>query len=99
VPGESGELTIQLRLHGRRWWLLVPVTIGQRDISMVLDTGSPVSSISGGTYELLADTGHLHHLGGATYALRNPRIDGQPISDLPVRISRRVTQASYPGGS
>ena len=64
---------------------------------MVLDTGSPLSSVSQGVLETLLLEGHVESAARPAYVLRNATIQGQPIPDLPVRVSRRVTQVGADG--
>ena len=97
VPGEGGELSVQAHFHPRLWWVLVSLEVGGQSIDMVLDTGSPLSSISQATYDKLSGTGAIERLSGNRYLLRRPVIDGQDIRDLIVRLSRRVTQVGADG--
>ena len=64
---------------------------------MVLDTGSPLSTISEGTYRRLADAGNIRHVGGRRFTLTRPLLDGQPVADLEVRVSLRVTRVGADG--
>ena len=95
--GDGGELLIELQLHPRRWWLLVPMEVGEHTVRMVLDTGSPLSSISEDTYDALSDTDRIARVGRDTYLLRAPTIQEQTIADLRVRISRRVSRVGADG--
>ena len=58
---------------------------------MVIDTGSPVSSISQSTYDRLLPTGFMIPAGGRFLMLRSPVLEGFPIADIRVHVSRRVT--------
>jgi hypothetical protein len=92
------ELFIQARIHPRNQWILVPLMVkGVRDLNMVLDTGAPFSSISDGTRDLLSAAGLLDHVQHNWYALRELSVQGQPIPDLLVHVSRRVSQAGAEG--
>ncbi len=64
---------------------------------MVLDIGSPFSSIGESTREQLERNGLLEETGERRYMLRGVVIQGQPIADLEVRLSRRVTQVRAMG--
>ncbi len=64
---------------------------------MVIDTGSPVSSISQHMYDRLSPTGFLTPAGGRFLMLRSPVLEGFPIADLRVHISRRVTIVAAEG--
>ncbi len=97
VPSGGGELSIQAHLHPKRWWILVRVDVGGRRFDMVLDTGSPLSSISQSMYDELSERGAISHVGGRRYTVRRSTIEGQRITDLEVRISRRVTQVGADG--
>ncbi len=63
MTGEGGELSVQAHLDPKRWWLLVPLEVAGQSVNRVLDTGSPLSSVSQGTYDKLADTGAIDHVG------------------------------------
>jgi hypothetical protein len=97
MPGAVGSLVIETRLHPKRWWILVPITVDGRPIQMVLDTGSPLSSISKETFDRLERTGSVRQTSALEYLLSNAVIQGQPIPDLTVRISRRVTRVGAEG--
>src|SRR6266852_697096 len=98
VPGASGSLSIQTTLHATKWWLIVPVEVGGLlTIEMVLDTGSPLSSISERLRGSLASMGVLEPVSGRSYVLRDLKIQNQPIRDLRVRVSRRVTRVGADG--
>ncbi len=84
-------------MHPRRWWLLAPLHLDTHVLWMVLDTGSPISSISEHTYASLAGTDRIVRVGNDTYVLRSPTIQGQSIEDVQVRISSRVTQVGADG--
>ena len=64
---------------------------------MVLDTGSPLSSVSEPTHRRLAGAGSVRHIVGRRFALTRPLLDGQPVDDLEVRISTRVTRVGADG--
>lgn len=77
--------------------MLIPIDIGARSFDMVLDTGSPLSSISEDMYRILLETAGIGTVAGNGYVLRHPMIQGQRIDDLPVRLSRRVTRVGADG--
>jgi hypothetical protein len=77
--------------------VLIPLDVGGQSIDMVLDTGSPLSSISQATYHKLSEAGAIDRLSRNSYVLRRSAIQGQAIRDLVVRISRRVSQVGADG--
>lgn len=99
-PGQpaGGELVVQTRLHPSKWWLLVRVEVGHiATLHMVLDTGSPLSAIGEVTRDRLLSLGVLAGPQARRFVLRDVRIDEQPIADLAVRLSRRVTEVGADG--
>lgn len=66
---------------------------------MVLDTGSPLSTISAGTRNRLAGLGRLDHIPGMVnrFLLSDLRIQGQSLDDLIVRVSPVTTRANAEG--
>jgi hypothetical protein len=95
----TGEVTVQAELHASGLWITLPVTIA-RDLtlSMVFDTGSPVSAISPETKVDLEGRGLLR---GAdrpgTYRLSDLTADGQLLPDLEVRVMARLTRLQIDG--
>jgi len=49
------------------------------------------------TYRRLADAGGIRQVGGRRFAPTPLLLDGQPVDDLEVRISRRVTRVGADG--
>jgi hypothetical protein len=98
VAGGRGSLVVQTSLHRRGWWVLVPLVVANTvTIEMVLDTGSLLSGVSEATQQTLAANGLLEPSGERRFVLRRLAIQGQPVPDLVVRPSRRVTQAGASG--
>lgn len=98
MPDASGRLAVQTALHSTKWWLIIPLEIGGLlTIDMVLDTGSPLSSISERVRDLLVPTGYLDPISQTLYVLRSLNIQGQAIPDLRVRTSRRTTRVGADG--
>lgn len=97
MPGHDGELAVQTHLHPKLWWVLITLEVDGRSFDMVLDTGSPLSSVSRGMYDELARAGAIDRLGRRGYVLRRASIEGRVIADLGVRVSRRVTQVGADG--
>jgi hypothetical protein len=66
---------------------------------MVLDTGSPMSTISAGTRDALQRQGLLRPVEGESnrFRLVELTIQGQPIADLTVRVSPITTRAGAAG--
>jgi len=95
--GPSAELQITTYLD-RHWWVIVPVEVaGVEVIEMVLDTGSPFSSVSEDTRRDLEAKGLLEKRDERRYVLRDLRVQGQRIPDLNLRMSRRATQVGAAG--
>lgn len=98
MRGAGPDLVVQTLVHPTNGWILVPLQVSTVvTIPMVLDTGSPLSSVSERTQQLLSSLGALRPLGGRRYLLERLRIEGQPIDDLVVRLSRRVSQVGASG--
>jgi hypothetical protein len=92
------ELIVDATLHRTKRWILIPLTVGHQFIVyMVLDTGTPFSGISEGTREGLVRLGLLGPAPARAHVLRDLEIQGQSIPDLPVLLSRRVTQVGAEG--
>ncbi len=92
------ELSFHLLLHPTSWWLIVPLGLGdEASLSMVLDTGAPLSGISRRTRDGLAERSLLIPHGRRHYLLRDLRIAGQPVPDLVVRESNRLTEVGADG--
>jgi hypothetical protein len=64
---------------------------------MVFDTGAPVSGISEEVRDGLLAAGLLELRGGRFYVLRDLEIQGQPVPDLLVGVSPRVTEVGAQG--
>jgi hypothetical protein len=93
-------LDIQVTTHPINRWVLVPIRIaGNVDIEMVLDTGSPMSTISAATRVELQRRGLLRPVEGEAnrFRLVSLTIQGQPIEDLTVRVSPVTTRAGAAG--
>src|SRR5688572_23872976 len=99
MPGADGELSIVTVLHGRRFWLLIPIEVGGDIFNMVLDTGSPFSAISETMRRTLEANGNVESVAGTppTLRLRNVHIQGHDLGDLEVRLSRRASQVGADG--
>ncbi len=98
MRGGSRGLSVRLRLDPRSLWLLIPLEVGGRvALYMVLDTGSFVTSISRTAHEVLVREGLVDAAERRSYLLREVAIEGQPVSDLTVRISQRATDLKIDG--
>jgi len=92
------KLSIQTTLQRPNQWILVPLLLdGRAELQMVLDTGAPLSAISGEIRDGLLAAGLLSAAGSRLYVLRNVEIQNQSIPDLPVLVSTRVTQVGAQG--
>lgn len=90
-------ISIETRLYPKGWWILVPVSVGAVDLEMVLDTGSPLSSISQRTVDKLRQEGLAEASGDTRCGLRDVKLDGLSIDGLEVWISRRVSALGIDG--
>jgi hypothetical protein len=50
-------IRVVAQLHKTGLWILIPIAIGDRELLMVLDSGSPATSISLVAYERLSAAG------------------------------------------
>jgi len=96
-PAGSNEISFTVRTHPLNGWLLARLEVGDRDVMMVLDTGSPVSSISQETYTRLLPTGFLVSAGGRFWMMRSLQLEEHPIAELRVHVSQRVTVVKAQG--
>lgn len=98
APDVPDEIVIQTYLDARHGWIIVPVDIADTvRIEMVLDTGSPLSALGDPVRQMLMERGLLTTDGGRRGLLRHVSIHRQPLPDLPVRQSRRVSQVGASG--
>jgi len=98
LSGRGGDLVIQTELHRRHWWVIIPITRPDGDdLPMVLDTGVFLSGISESTREELSRRGLLETVDARRFRLRGLTVQGQPIPDLMVRVSPRVTEVGAAG--
>ena len=98
MVGDASELSVQTYQHPVNRWIIVRFDIegaGRRD--MVLDTGSPLSSVSVSMRDSLAEANRLEAVGPNRHMLRGLTVEGWRLPDLPVRLSRRVTQVGADG--
>src|SRR5579883_2574543 len=59
IPAEPPEISFTVTVHHLNGWLLGSLVVGGEETMMVIDTGSPVSSISQNTYDRLLPTGFI----------------------------------------
>jgi hypothetical protein len=99
VSGSGSGADPQIQTHlDRHWWIIVPVEIADAlTIDMVLDTGSPFSSISEPTRDELVRRGLLEQKDERRFVLRHLAVQGQALPDLEIRMSRRATQVGAAG--
>lgn len=93
-------MEIQAKLDPANRWVLIDLDIGaDLTVDMVLDTGSPLSTISAGTRSKLARLGRLHPVPDAVnrFLFNDLQIQNQPIGDLIVRVSPVTTRAGAEG--
>ena len=92
------QIVIVPRLDPATFWLTVQLYVqGQVGPEMVLDIAAPFSSISEGVRDDLARRGLLGAARGRHYLLHDLTIQGQPVPDLAVGLSPRVTQLGVDG--
>lgn len=105
--GGSGDLRIRVGFHPKKWWLLIPLEVATGGnqvvtLTMILDTGSPLSGISAPVRDVLLREGCLTAIGQTekgkgVYLLKGVRIQGQIAPDLHVRVSPRATRFGLDG--
>jgi hypothetical protein len=95
----GGEISTTAKLHPSGRWLTLDVVVaGQSRLSMVLDTGSPVSAISPRARASLAATGSLEASAGPNrYLLRRLTMAARPIPDLEVGVLARLDRLDIVG--
>ena len=94
MPGAGGELSIVTFLHGRRFWLLIPIEVGDDIFNMVLDTGSPFSAISETMRRTLEAGGNVESVGGHP---RWARTGSSACSTSSVSIARSASTGTRCG--
>jgi hypothetical protein len=97
MPG--GEIAIGASLHLSLRWITIPITVaGGETLSMVLDTGSPVSAISPEAVTRLLEL-RLTREGSQprSYILEQITSGGQPLPDLEVRVLARLDRLGIVG--
>lgn len=93
-------MEIQATTHPVNRWVLVEIRIAKRvDLEMVLDTGSPMSTISAGKRDELLCAGLIAPIPGEVnrLLLSDLEIQDQPTGDLLVRVSPVTTRAGAAG--
>lgn len=92
------ELRVETRFEPRGGWVLVPLILPDGStLELVLDSGSFLSAISERTRDELNTKGLLEPRGPERRLPRGVSLAGQPIADLPVRLSRRAEAVQAPG--
>ena len=98
----SGELVVQAGLHSNAAsWVLIPITLnGLHSLSMVLDTGAPVSEISPDTAAELSGLGLLKEPVKPRYHHRLEDItttQGQSLPPLDIVVLPRLARMKAVG--
>src|SRR5262245_7228147 len=92
------EIVVQTHFDRRGGWVVARLALrGEEVLPMVIDTGAFYSAISERTRAELMRKALLEGRGGNRYILRDVTIDGHPIGDIPVRLSRRVSEVGAIG--
>ena len=82
----TDELVVPLGLHSRHLWLMLRVTVPDReDLRLVVDSGSVGSTVKEAVLEDLVARGRATFAGGRRFALQDVRVGGVLIPDIPVR--------------
>lgn len=90
----GGEVEVRLSVHPRQRWLLVPAEFAGTSInlSMVLDSGSALCSVSAETAESLLGAGVATPRPLGMLTLRGFTLNRTEFEDVRVRVSRRLTE-------
>lgn len=76
---------------------MVPLIAAEASLDMVLDTGSPLSTISLDTRDRLLPLGCLEQVAPRRYTLAGISLGGQALPALTVHLSRTVTRVGAQG--
>ena len=95
----GGEISTIAKLHPSGRWITVNVVVaGTRTLSMVLDTGAPVSALSPHTGTILEARGLASPSSDPRVrVLRNLTIAGHSVPDLEVRLLARLDRIQVVG--
>jgi hypothetical protein len=85
------DVMVEMRHHPRGWLavrLVLPL-VGQLpwDVDLMLNTGRPHSAISPRTHATLVDLGLVAPHAGSRVVIRNARLGGAPLHDIPMWVS------------
>jgi hypothetical protein len=101
--GLGDEISVRVRLHKTKFWLLVPIELYRYRglLRLVLDTGTPQTGISASLLSELQARGLAPpsgiRFGSQLFLLERISIEGQPISDFEVQISPSATRLGIDG--
>jgi hypothetical protein len=88
VPGDAGEITVQLTLDSSGRWHILPVAVGEDVVvEMIPNPGFPRSVISQRVRNDLVARGVVATETRRALTLRDLRIEGYPIPDITVRVA------------
>ena len=95
----TGEIGIQAKLHSSGLWITVPLeVVGFGELTMVFDSGSPMSAISPEIRARLGGRGVVGETAKpSTYRLTGLTAEGQSLPDLDVRVMPRLTRLQING--
>lgn len=95
----GGEIATECHIHPSGRWITLAVLVRSTEtLSMVLDTGSPVSALSLQARAALAARGFLTEGSQPrTWLLRDVSIEARPIPDLEVRVLARLDRLQIVG--
>lgn len=96
--GVGGRLVVQTRVDPRRFYILIPVRVGDKLIvDVVLDTGAPLTSMSQRLYTRLQAASYLSHIATNRYIHSPAPIAGESVAPLNIRGSKFLTSIGVVG--
>ena len=95
----GGDISIQTRLHPQGYGVIFPILVQHlQRLTMILDTGIPVSIISPQARDDLRSSGLWPDPAGRQAGrLTGVQAQGQPLPDLDVRVSARLARLGVDG--
>ncbi|MGI8550710.1 MAG: hypothetical protein ACR2PL_07975 [Dehalococcoidia bacterium] len=91
------EITVHTEAH-ERGWIVVPTLVGGMfELRWILNTGHAMSSLSTATGAVLSALGHLDHMEGRNYRLRDVTLADQRVPDHQVRSGQAVNLLALEG--
>ena len=88
MPGDGGEITVQLILDSSGRWHILPLAVGDDVLlEMIPNPGFPRSVINQRVRDDLVARGVVIAESRRALTLRDLRIEGHPIPDVTVRVA------------